>query len=257
MKGGINIQFGLKLWSLNSNLIERASILLKDDVFQYIELTPIPNTDIKPFLSYDLPYIIHITTESHGLNIADSKKREFNLKIINDCIQWADKLNARYMVLHPGYGSIDESIQFLDLIEDNRILIENMPKMGLNDECMVGHSRYEIERLMELKFGFCLDFGHAIKAARSHETDYRSFIGSLLELRPQMFHICDGMLNEEKDKHMNIGAGEYDFNFIFRCVMQNSSKYITMETPRANLSSLEEDLLNINILQSFCKNISL
>lgn len=248
------MKFGLKLWSINECLIKKAETLIIEDVFQYVELTPIPNTDLKPFLSYDIPYVIHITTESHGLNVADVKKRDSNLGIINDCIQWADKLNAVHMVLHPGYGSIDDSIEFLELMEDDRILIENMPKVGLNGECMVGYSPNEIEMLTGLKFGFCLDFGHAIKAAKSQQKEYIPYIKSFLKLKPEMFHICDGMLNEEKDKHMSIGDGEYDFDFLLRCVLDNKSRYVTMETPRKDLSSLDEDLVNIGRLKSFCKD---
>lgn len=249
------MKFGLKLWSTNNNLIEKAEMLIKEDVFQYIELTPIPNTDITPFLSHELPYIIHITTERHGLNIADFKKQEFNLKIIDDCIQWADKLNARYMVLHPGYGSIDNSIEFLELIDDDRIVIENMPKIGLKDEYMVGYSPHEMELLMGSKYSFCLDLGHAIKAAKSQEKDYMSYIMSFLKLKPKMFHICDGMLDKEKDEHLNIGAGEFDFNFLLRSVLDNSGEYITMETPRNNLSSLDEDLVNIGQLRLVEKDL--
>jgi len=53
-------------------MLSLADQLINEDVFQYIELTPIPNIEIETFLSYDLPYTIHITTERHGVNIADT-----------------------------------------------------------------------------------------------------------------------------------------------------------------------------------------
>ena len=124
----MKIKFGLKLWSTNYNLVNKAKELIENNVFQCIELTPIPNTEIAPFLEFNLPYIIHITTEKHGLNIADKEKKEFNSETINSCIKWADKLNAKYLILHPGYGSVNSAIEFLDNIKDKRILIENMPK---------------------------------------------------------------------------------------------------------------------------------
>ena len=103
------MNFGLKLWSTNQDTLPQAEQLIKDDVFQYIELTPIPGTEIDAFLSYDLPYTIHITTERHGVNIADKEIRDFNFKTIQNCIEWADQLNARYLILHPGFGSMASS----------------------------------------------------------------------------------------------------------------------------------------------------
>ncbi len=243
--GVVNMKFGLKLWSTNQGTIKEAADLIKKDIFQYVELTPIPNTDMTPFLSYEIPYVIHITTERHGLNIADKKKEDFNLNIIDNCVQWADKLNARYMILHPGYGSFDDAMDFLDLIEDERILIENMPKVGLGDEKMVGYSYEQVERLMSTKFGLCLDLNHAVKAAVSLKIDYKLFIKPFLRLNPSLFHISDGSLNYEKDEHLAIGAGEYDMDFLVKCVASNNSKHLTLETPRNNLASFEEDILNL------------
>lgn len=249
----MKINFGLKLWSTNYNLLDKAKELVKNDIFQYIELTPIPNTEITPFLEYDLPCIIHITTERHGLNIADKKKREFNLKTINNCIEWADKLDAKYLILHPGFGLMDDALEFLDSVNDKRILIENMPKVGLNDEPMIGYTAEQVKELMGGKFGFCLDFGHAAKAAVGLGEDYKEFIEELLKLKPDMFHISDGRLNTEKDEHLNIGEGEYDFKFLKKCILKNEkgSRYVTLETPRKNLDSLGEDLKNLDKLKEF------
>ena len=244
----MNMKFGLKLWSTNQNTIQKAADLIKRDIFQYVELTPIPNTDITPFLPYEIPYVIHITTERHGFNIADKQKQDFNLKIIDDCVHWADQLDAKYLILHPGFGSIDDAMDFLDLIEDDRILIENMPKVGINDERMVGYTPEQIGRLMGSRFGICLDLNHAIKAAVSLKLNYKLFIKDFLKLNPLLFHISDGNLNYEKDEHLAIGEGKYDFNFLMKCINSNYSKYLTLETPRENLNSLAEDVNNIQML---------
>ncbi len=73
----MKLDFGLKLWSTNNNVISEARKLIDDNVFQYIELTPIPKTDIDFFLNLGIPYIIHITTERNGLNIADNSKKTY------------------------------------------------------------------------------------------------------------------------------------------------------------------------------------
>ena len=248
---GMKIKIGLKLWSTNSNVLNEAKELIERGLFQYIELMPIPKTEILPFLDqlYNVPYIIHITTEKHGVNIADKNKEEYNLKTIDNCITWADKLNANYLILHPGFGLIDNAIEFLNKIDDKRILIENMPKVGLNDENMIGYTPEQIENLVGDKFGLCLDLNHAIKAAVSLKRPYKEFIEEFLKLKPKMFHIADGKLNSEKDEHLNIGEGDYDFEFLMSCVKDAKSKCVTLETPRTKLNSLEEDLNNLEKLK--------
>jgi deoxyribonuclease-4 len=245
------IKIGLKLWSTNSNVLNEAKELIERGLFQYIELMPIPKTEILPFLDqlYDIPYIIHITTEKHGVNIADKNKEEYNLKTIDNCITWADKLNAKYLVLHPGFGLIDNVIKFLEKMDDKRILIENMPKVGLNNEKMIGCTPEQIKGLMDNKFGLCLDLNHAIKAAVSLKRLYKEFVQEFLKLKPKMFHISDGKLNNEKDEHLNIGEGDYDFEFLMSCVKINILTYVTLETPRLNQETLEDDIRNINALK--------
>ncbi|MDD3246144.1 MAG: TIM barrel protein [Methanosarcina sp.] len=247
------MNFGLKLWSTNQDTLPQAEQLIKDDVFQYIELTPIPGTEIDTFLSYDLPYTIHITTERHGVNIADREKRDYNIKTIQNCIEWADQLNARYIILHPGFGSMASSREFLECIDDKRTLIENMPKVGLFDEAMVGYSPEQISELMGSKFGFCFDMNHAIKAAVSLNGDYKEYIKDFLKLNPSYFHISDGNLANEKDEHLSIGEGNYDFEFLMQYVSSIFSKYITLETPRSNLESFNEDLANLTKIKAFIK----
>lgn len=248
------MKYGLKLWSTNQNTIQKAADLIKQDIFQYVELTPIPNTDITPFLSYEIPYVIHITTERHGFNIADKQKQDFNLKIIDDCVQWADQLDAKYLILHPGFGSINDTMDFLDLIEDHRILIENMPKVGIYDEKMVGYSPEQIERLMGSRFGFCLDLNHAVKAAVSLKLEYKLFIKDFLKLNPLLFHISDGNLNYEKDEHLAIGKGKYDFGFFMNCMSSQFNGSVTLETPRLNLQGFDEDIQNLAKFNSLAKN---
>jgi deoxyribonuclease-4 len=64
-----------------------------------------------------------------------------------------------------------------------------------------------------------------------------------------MFHISDEISNTEKDEHLNIGEGDYDFEFLMECVKRNNSTYITLETPRLNQETLKEDIRNITLLK--------
>ena len=66
-----------------------------------------------------------------------------------------------------------------------------------------------------------------------------------MALDPKMFHISDGALDDEKDEHLNIGDGEYDLGYMLRCVDESDSRFVTLETPREDQTSLEEDVINI------------
>jgi sugar phosphate isomerase/epimerase len=247
----MDYSFGLKLWSTNTQLLEQAAEAIRYDGFQYVELSVIPNTDITPFLEYDLPYIIHATTDVHGVNIAEPNSHSFTLRQLNSCIDWADKLNAPIIILHPGIGDTWNAFQFLKGIHDERILIENMPRRGLRGECMGGWSPEQIEILMGNKFGFCLDLNHAIKTAISLGIPYEQLIKEFLRLNPKMFHIADGYLDNEIDQHLSIGNGDYNFPELMSYIKHSSSHKVTLETGRENLESINEDLDNLNKLKRF------
>jgi len=244
------IKFGLKLWSTNIELIDQATHLIDEKIFGYIELFVIPDTQIKPFL-IDVPYIIHIPHEKFGVNIGDASKKEYSLQKIDESITWANRLNAKYLILHAGYGSMEDATDVLREIADDRLLIENMPKVGLNDELMIGYSPTQIEELIgDGDRGLCLDLNHAAKAAVSLGVDYKGYVKGFLRFEPKMFHVSDGMLSEERDEHLGIGEGEYDFGYFLHCVKENSFRLMTIETPRKDKESLHDDVKNINMLNA-------
>ena len=86
--------------------------------------------------------------------------------------------------------------------------------------------------------------------------DYKKYINELLKLKPDMFHISDCDLKNEIDEHLNIGDGELDFGFLNKCVLKSDSRYVTLETPRKNIDSLDEDLKNIGNLRKLFQNNS-
>ncbi len=247
------MKFGLKLWSSDTNLINEAKRLIDKKVFDYVELTVVPNTHISPF-KIDVPYVIHCPHEHFGVNPGDSNKKKYTIQKINESLKWIDMLNAKYLIIHPGYGSIKNAKEVMDTLTNKHILIENMPKVGLNNEQMIGYSSAEINELSKKnQLGFCLDLGHAIKAAISLKKNYKDHIKDLIRLKPEVFHVCDGLRSNEKDEHLNINEGNYDFNFLSTIIKKNSSKFITLETPRHNKESLNEDIKNIEKLKYFLR----
>ena len=243
------LKFGIKLWSINTNLIDQAVHLIDEEVFDYIELMVIPDSEIKPFL-IDIPYIIHIPHEKFGVNIGDPAAKECSLQKINESITWANRLNAKYLILHAGHGSMKHATDVLREIADDRLLIENVPKVGLNDEPMIGYSPAQIEELIgDGDRGLCLDLNHAAKAAVSLGVDYRGYVQDFSVFDPKMFHISDGTLDNEKDEHLNIGEGDYDFDYLLHCVLSSASGLVTVETPRMYQGSLDEDMRNVLALE--------
>jgi len=243
------MKFGLKLWSTNTDLIDQAVHLIDEKIFDYIELFVIPDSTITPFL-IDIPYIIHIPHEKFGVNPGNTARKEYTMQMINESITWADRLNAKYLILHAGHGSMESAKDLLRGLSDNRLLIENVPKVGLGGEAMIGYSPEQIKDLIGSSgMGLCLDFGHAVKAAVSLGVDYKEYIKKFIEREPRMFHVSDGWLDEERDEHLGIGEGDYDLGFFMKCVERSYSKIVTIETPRMELRSLKEDLNNINKLK--------
>lgn len=246
-----NIRFGLKLWSTNTGVAGDVSKLIADGLFQYIELMVVPDTDISVFRKMDVPFIIHATSENWDVNIARKDREGLNFDAIGDCLAWADALRAEYLILHPGFGELDVAVDFLSKLSDRRILIENMPKLGMDGEKMIGYAPLEIKKLVANKFGFCLDLNHAAKAAASVKKNYKQYIADFLKLNPKVFHISDGNFESESDDHLNIGKGNYDFKFFADCAKKSETAYISLETPRINLDSLSEDVDNLNKLRHF------
>ena len=248
------MKFGLKLWSTNIDLIDQAIQLIDEKIFDYIELFVVPDTNIATF-KQNIPYIIHIPHHRFGVNIGDITIKEYNLQKINESIKWADELNARYLILHAGHDSMQHATDMLREVSDNRLLIENMPKVGLGGEVMIGYSPEQIEELIgDRDMGLCLDFGHAVKAAVSLGVDYKEYLRRFMELEPMMFHVSDGTLGEEKDEHLNIGEGEYDFRYLLQCIDDNPFGSVTIETPRLNQKSLDEDIQNVNKIKAIRSN---
>ena len=118
---------------------------------------------------------------------------------------WGDRLNAKQLMLYVGHGSMQHATDLLRRLSDSRFLIENMPKVGLGGEAMIGYSPEQIEELIgDSGMGVCLDFGHAVKAAVSLGVDYKEYVQGFMELEPKVFHVSDGMLSEERDEHLGI-----------------------------------------------------
>ncbi|MCK4589145.1 MAG: TIM barrel protein [Nanoarchaeota archaeon] len=247
------IDYGLKLWSTNNRLFKKARELIEKDLFQYIELYVVPEsfdanklTALKGF-----SIIIHAPHFQHNFNLSKFNLKENNKKIFQEVKKVADFFDSKFIILHPGVGGdIRSTITQLNELGSNKILIENMPKIGLNKEILIGFNLDEIKEIIQSgDFNFCLDLAHAIKSAISQNLDYKHYIKQLLQLNPKLFHISDGNTGNGEDEHLSLGKGNFDLKFLKRCIEESEAKMVTLETPKRNFFSLTEDVKNVEYLK--------
>lgn len=247
-------QIGLKLWSNNIVYGNSLTELHRRNVFDYIELYIVPNsqrTCISRWKGKPWPYVLHAPHSYSGLNMSLSKCERRNRLLIDETDKFRSALKPGNVIFHPGInGSIKETIRQLlffkaeypDLF--NLALIENKPRIGLKRETCIGSSPEEIKRIVdETGLGFCLDVGHAINYSAWANLKYDEVLDQFLSFNPKIYHLSDGDDNSEKDCHLNFGKGNFDLRNIIKKIPINTQ--ITIETeknPSLDLSDFEEDV---------------
>lgn len=224
-------KYGLKLWSTEYTSLHKAEVLIELGVFDYVELTRIPGTDVSLYMECNIPYTLHAAPDKESTDLGNPDKVDQNLRMIDDYLFWADSLNAEHIILHPGGGNIDNIIAFLSLIKDRRILIENMPQHTDAGDPLIGYTPSQLKQLKSNHLGFCFDFSHAIKTAINNGAASWEIIAEFMNYEPDMFHISDGKYSIQRDEHLPIGEGDYDFALIKRVIEKSKSQNkVTIET---------------------------
>ena len=128
-------KLGLKLWSVNTDFyLKEAAQLYDKGTYDYIELYVVPETldTLKEWKKLNIPFIMHNSHFMHGFNLARDDKRQHNLKIYKQTRQFADELNAKYIIFHGGIdGEVEETARQLASLDEPRALIENKPLRAL------------------------------------------------------------------------------------------------------------------------------
>jgi len=153
-------QLGIKLWSTNTNLIDRVRELSEEGTISHLELYCVPNTyqkTIEAWTKLEIPYIVHASNES-VLDISDNAKLSANQAIFSEVQQFADSLNTNTIIVHPGSGDIMENIRQLESFNDGRICVENLPHYSLHNSRMLNGVTYsDVRKLTKsLAANFCL-----------------------------------------------------------------------------------------------------
>jgi len=216
-----DFQIGLKLWSTNTSKISDAIKLYKSGFYQYIELYSVPNSyisTISKWINCKVPFVIHAPHFMSGMDLSNSSMMLSNQILINEAISFANALSATDIIFHPGVkGSLKETAHQLSNIHDDRIVIENVPSIGVDENLhLLGSKPDEIEFLLTSvdKLRFCLDIVHAVCAANTARADYMAYIRKFIELDPQIIHLADNSINNETDKHLPLGEGSIPVKII-------------------------------------------
>lgn len=256
-------KLGLKLWSVNELYVNEALRLYQAGCFHYIELYVVPKSyaqHMELWLNlkenYNIPFIIHAPHFAHDFNLANKSYRNSNAVIYEEVRNFADNLNAQYIIFHGGMnGKIEETAYQLNSFNEPRALIENKPYKALTDSMSTllcrGYDVEEIEyAIKEAHCGFCLDIEHAICAANSIGKEPYGYVKEFIGLKPEMYHLTDiEDIRSEFDSHLNLGHGELDIANILHSI--STDAVITIETFKKSNKRLDDFMNDI----AFIKNL--
>lgn len=239
------INLGLKLGSKDIQYTDEILQYYEQGIFQYIELFTLSGTyddTISYWKQFNIPFGIHAPHSAAGLNLACIANRELNKNKISEAIKFADALKAKYIIFHSGTnGMPNEVITQLKPFADERFLIENKPIRGLDGSTCVGSVYGDLKLIIDgigNGCGFCLDFGHAICAARTLKRESFAFINELTKLSPRVYHLTDGDYQSELDSHLHYGKGSFPIKELLALVPDGGM--ITNEAKRFKLDNLSE-----------------
>ncbi len=212
----------------------------------FFEIMAIQKNDYSFLKEFSLPIVIHAEHQNFGINPADISKKEKNINSLNFAIKLANKTNANKIIVHPGYideknpsfCSIKNAIDFFNEINDERILIENLPKSMMFKLC---YNPQQIKDFREkTNTGFCFDINHALQHLKTFNQKY-DFIKEFISLNPSHYHI-GGQKFVEKKEHLCLENSDLDLKKLLRYYPNNSE--ITLETePNSEKTNKDLDII--------------
>jgi sugar phosphate isomerase/epimerase len=212
----------------------------KADFFEIMASQKVNHSFLKQF---SIPMVIHAEHQAFGVNITDIKKKELNLKSINYAIKLANMVNSKKIILHSGVlenkdCSVVNAISFLEEIDDERILIENLPFKDNGRKVLCSTPEETKEFLKKTNRNFCFDVNHAIISSVFNKKDYFEEIKRFLRLNPKHFHIGGQNMKTGKD-HLSFMHSDLDIKKILKSYPKNAE--ITLET-ETDINSVDFDL---------------
>lgn len=250
---------GLKLWSTNINLVPEVVRLYGLGIIQYLELYVVPGT----FQDYGdqwqslvLPKVLHAPHFGSGFNLSLSECVATNQGMWFEVLQFANRLSPEGLVVHLGtQGQLRESMRQLRLLNTPPcpIWIENKPYVGLHETTCVGVTATDIQEIQSVcGTGFCFDLAHAMCLAAYEKRDYGSLFEEFFALKPDIYHLSDGLVGEVRDLHLHLQEGDYDLDTIVGLLPDNA--LVSLETPKKSLQNLRYFETECGILERMRSN---
>ncbi|SHH62260.1 sugar phosphate isomerase/epimerase family protein [Ferrimonas marina] len=213
---------GLKLYLdnlHNEELFESAIKALREGEFDYLEAYVRPGA-LQGFPQLRLNALMPFIRVVHAPHIGDDfdPARRYNWKAnldrLNDSFSLADICDSDTIIIHPGLNhgpnALDANIEFLHVLNDPRIAIENVPASSGRSANHLGNTPDSISRFLEcLDIGFCFDFSHAVVAGLETHQNPHHHLAEFMALQPRMYHLCDGLMGTARDLHWHLGQGDF------------------------------------------------
>jgi len=216
-----------------------------EDKVDFFEIMAVQTNDYSFLKNFSLPMVIHAEHQQFGVNPADSSKKELNLRSINFARKVANIANAKKIIVHPGMiekgnknHSIKNAIDFFNEINDDRILIENIPKKQGSDKISLCSNPRETKKFIKkTNTKLCFDVNHALKNFKKLSGNY-NFIKKYIQLNPAHYHI-GGQRILEKKEHICLEDSELDLKKILSFYPNDAE--ITLET-ETDTAKVEKDV---------------
>ncbi|MBF0523098.1 MAG: hypothetical protein HQL24_08600 [Candidatus Omnitrophica bacterium] len=216
------MEIGLKIWASNKGYAKEVSNLIDQCFCDFIEIyvdEGCKEEDAEFWRNIIKKVSLHAPHSYGGFNPANPGFLEEKTTALRKIEVFRRELNPLYIIFHPGIeGQLTETIrQYKKFKQEfpaifDLAYIENKPKIGCNDEICLGASMAEVNEIQEcLGFGFCLDIAHVMCYAAWARQSWEPILDDFLLLKPNVFHLCDGFISSEKDSHLHLGEGDYDF----------------------------------------------
>jgi len=236
-------KFGFKIFSTNlrnaPDFVQECADYAAQQKDMFIELMVV--NDVSQSELYELKKIlngvevrIHAVHSTYGFDVGNKALEKQNRQSF-ECTQFAaDLFNSKSIVVHSGNGHgqeyLEETVRQVKSFDDKRIVVENLPYYDNNGDDLSGSNADEIKYIMDKTgCGFCFDFSHAVCAAISLNIDADTQLKNFFDLKPTVYHLCDGDINKAEDKHLHYGNGNYPLKHFLQDFTADDA-YITMET---------------------------
>lgn len=257
-------KFGFKLFSKNLRaapaLVRECADAARTAPDLFVELMILPETtpdDLRTLQDvFDAVEIrLHAPHHTLGFDAGDPRLEKRNRETFETVRKAADLFKAKTIVVHPGCGHgkerLNETVRQLKLLDDPRIVVENLPIVDDGDgKELLGGTAEEISFIRaETGYGFCMDFSHAICAAATLGRDPIKHLESFYALTPTVYHLCDGEIGKNRDTHRHYGEGDYPLGYFLKNLTAPDA-YITMETGRGVMKNADAWIGDYTYLKS-------